>query len=161
MVKTRLIMCPQGSVALLGDACHPTLPYQAQGAAMAVEDGAVLGRLLGLLSNSSNLGTKADRLVPEILQLYESLRKSRTTVNVKGAAANQHWYHLHDGQEQEMRDSELETTNWGEKTRWNMTDVDYQNDLLGFDVIKECEEAFETWKENRRDTEGIQNLAML
>ncbi|RJE21241.1 FAD binding domain protein [Aspergillus sclerotialis] len=26
--------------ALLGDACHPTLPYQAQGAAMAVEDGA-------------------------------------------------------------------------------------------------------------------------
>ncbi|KAK5025884.1 hypothetical protein LTR13_010348 [Exophiala sideris] len=36
----------KGSVALLGDACHPTLPYQGQGAAMAVEDGASLGRLL-------------------------------------------------------------------------------------------------------------------
>jgi salicylate hydroxylase len=31
------------SVALLSDACHPTLPYQAQGATMAVEDGATLG----------------------------------------------------------------------------------------------------------------------
>src|ERR1700748_76062 len=40
----------QGHTVLLGDACHPTLPYQAQGAAMAVEDGAVLGRLLGLLN---------------------------------------------------------------------------------------------------------------
>ncbi|KIV86034.1 hypothetical protein PV11_01675 [Exophiala sideris] len=36
----------KGSVALLRDACHPTLPYQGQGAAMAVEDGASLGRLL-------------------------------------------------------------------------------------------------------------------
>src|SRR6185503_9683217 len=33
-------------VTLLGDAAHPTLPYLAQGAAMAIEDGAVLARAL-------------------------------------------------------------------------------------------------------------------
>jgi 2-polyprenyl-6-methoxyphenol hydroxylase-like FAD-dependent oxidoreductase len=35
-----------GRVALLGDACHPMPPYMAQGAAMALEDAAVLARCL-------------------------------------------------------------------------------------------------------------------
>src|SRR5271166_2913355 len=34
---------------LLGDAAHPTLPYLAQGAAMAIEDGAVLTRALSMM----------------------------------------------------------------------------------------------------------------
>ena len=38
----------QGRVALLGDAAHPTRPYLAQGAAMALEDAWTLGRLLAL-----------------------------------------------------------------------------------------------------------------
>ena len=36
----------QGRVALLGDAAHPTRPYLAQGAAMALEDAWTLGQLL-------------------------------------------------------------------------------------------------------------------
>jgi salicylate hydroxylase len=36
----------QGRVALLGDAAHPTRPYLAQGAAMALEDAWTLGRML-------------------------------------------------------------------------------------------------------------------
>src|SRR6202012_3052331 len=36
---------PSGHFTLLGDACHATLPYLAQGAAQSVEDGAVLGHL--------------------------------------------------------------------------------------------------------------------
>ncbi|RYF39358.1 MAG: FAD-dependent oxidoreductase [Comamonadaceae bacterium] len=35
-----------GRVALLGDAAHPMLPYLAQGAGMAIEDAAALGRVL-------------------------------------------------------------------------------------------------------------------
>jgi len=35
-----------GPVALMGDAAHPTLPYMAQGAAMALEDAAVLATAL-------------------------------------------------------------------------------------------------------------------
>ena len=36
----------EGNVALLGDACHPMTPYMAQGAAMAIEDAAILSRCL-------------------------------------------------------------------------------------------------------------------
>ena len=35
-----------GNITLLGDACHPMTPYMAQGAAMAIEDAAVLSRCL-------------------------------------------------------------------------------------------------------------------
>lgn len=35
----------QGRIALVGDAAHPMLPYLAQGAGMAIEDAAVLGRV--------------------------------------------------------------------------------------------------------------------
>ncbi len=50
-LNARLPMCgphqhAQGRVALLGDAAHPTRPYLAQGAAMALEDAWTLGRLL-------------------------------------------------------------------------------------------------------------------
>jgi salicylate hydroxylase len=52
-----------------GDSCHPMLPYLAQGANSSLEDGAVLGQLLGQMTDKAQL--------PRILRLYESLRKSR------------------------------------------------------------------------------------
>ena len=52
----------QGRVTLLGDACHPTLPFMAQGAAMAIEDGAVLSACLVQDSN-----------IPVALKRYEDL----------------------------------------------------------------------------------------
>ena len=36
----------KGNVVLLGDACHPMTPYMASGAAMALEDAAVLARAI-------------------------------------------------------------------------------------------------------------------
>ncbi|MDT8870285.1 FAD-dependent monooxygenase [Komagataeibacter rhaeticus] len=42
----------EGRVVLLGDSCHPMKPHMAQGAAMAVEDAAVLARCLGELGTS-------------------------------------------------------------------------------------------------------------
>ena len=52
-----------------GDSCHPMLPYLAQGANSAIEDGAVLGLLLGHLKTKDQ--------VPQALKMYERLRKSR------------------------------------------------------------------------------------
>lgn len=52
-----------------GDACHPMLPYLAQGAGSAIEDGAVLGLLLGCIRSKEQ--------VPKALDMYEKLRKSR------------------------------------------------------------------------------------
>lgn len=56
-------------VTLLGDACHPMTPYMAQGAATAVEDGAVLSRALEGVDHSD---------INSALDIYESARKPRT-----------------------------------------------------------------------------------
>ncbi|HEX9145321.1 MAG TPA: FAD-dependent monooxygenase, partial [Candidatus Binatia bacterium] len=68
---------------LLGDAVHPTLPYLAQGACMAIEDGAVLTRALD----------QADT-IPEALQLYQHNRADRTRRIVNQSSANRTLFHL-------------------------------------------------------------------
>ena len=59
-----------GRVALLGDACHPMLPYMAQGAANALEDAAVLARCLE--------GAGSDGIESAFAR-YEATRKARTS----------------------------------------------------------------------------------
>jgi salicylate hydroxylase len=72
-------------VTMLGDAVHATLPYLAQGAAMAIEDGAVLTRALGLTND-----------VAEALQVYERNRIERTSRIVNGSSANRTLFHMSD-----------------------------------------------------------------
>jgi 2-polyprenyl-6-methoxyphenol hydroxylase-like FAD-dependent oxidoreductase len=87
-----------GRVTLLGDACHAMLPFMAQGAAQAIEDGATLTACL------TKVGTKG---VTEALTLYEAHRLPRT-VRVQALAANNNTrFHLPDGPEQAARDSEM------------------------------------------------------
>ena len=59
-----------GRVALLGDAAHPMRPYLAQGAGMAIEDAAELGRLLPMAADPA-----VD--VPVLLQRYALNRWQR------------------------------------------------------------------------------------
>ncbi|KAL9566138.1 hypothetical protein ACKAV7_009725 [Fusarium commune] len=63
----------KGKVALAGDAAHPMMPDQSQGAVSAFEDAGALG----LLFSESNL---AKRSVEQLLKQYESLRKPRATM---------------------------------------------------------------------------------
>ena len=70
-------------VTLLGDAAHPTLPYVAQGAAMAVEDGAVLARALDEAGS-----------IPDALALYENHRKPRARRVVDESRDNRRLFHL-------------------------------------------------------------------
>jgi 2-polyprenyl-6-methoxyphenol hydroxylase-like FAD-dependent oxidoreductase len=70
-----------GCVTLLGDACHPTLPFLAQGANMAIEDGMVLARCL----DSSDSA--------EALRRYEAARLDRTSRIVRGSLENVSRYH--------------------------------------------------------------------
>ncbi len=65
----------KGRVALLGDAAHPVLPFLAQGAALAIEDAAVLAAFLG----------QDPQGVPHALSRYEAERLSRVR-KVQGAA---------------------------------------------------------------------------
>ena len=66
----------------MGDAAHPTLPFLAQGANLALEDAWVL-------SESLKSGTLA-----EGLETQQSRRKSRTARVVDAASANARNYHL-------------------------------------------------------------------
>lgn len=72
----------QGRVALLGDACHPSLPFLAQGAIMAMEDGVVLARCLAHFGDAE-----------EALKRYEALRIARATRVVRDSAANAKRFH--------------------------------------------------------------------
>ncbi len=72
--------------ALLGDACHPMLPFLAQGATMAIEDAWVL---------ADCLATSQD--VPRALAWYEGARKGRTARVQRTAARNARIYHMSPG----------------------------------------------------------------
>ena len=67
----------KGRVTLMGDACHPMLPFMAQGAGMAIEDGVVLGRCLA-----------GDDPEAE-LKRYERARQERTAKIQIGSRGNQ------------------------------------------------------------------------
>ena len=106
-----------GRIILLGDACHPMLvrhiadlvlgttvdiwlqPYRAQGAAMAIEDGAVLGNLLSRISHISQLRP--------LLKAYQDLRLPRTAEVQESSRLNQRIFHLPDGPEQRQRDDNM------------------------------------------------------
>ena len=74
----------RGPVTLLGDAAHPMLPYLAQGAAMAIEDAAVLARRL--------METPTDPTAA--MRRYEQDRRARTARAQRAARRNGAVYHL-------------------------------------------------------------------
>ena len=100
---------------MIGDAVHPMLPYLAQGANSAVEDGIVLGECLqrvGHLGNSQESARLTLRLqakgkddILTAIKVFEKLRKPRSERVVNMSATQRDWNHLDNGPEQEERDS--------------------------------------------------------
>lgn len=72
----------EGRVALLGDACHPMLPFMAQGAVQAIEDGYVLARCLAQQGDYSHALTN-----------YFDARHDRTARVQASARANMGMFH--------------------------------------------------------------------
>jgi salicylate hydroxylase len=83
MVREPMTSWTSGNVTLLGDACHPTLPFLAQGAGMAIEDGYLIARCLERFESD----------LPRALARYEALRLERTARVVRGSAANATRFH--------------------------------------------------------------------
>jgi salicylate hydroxylase len=77
-----------GRATLLGDSAHPTLPYLASGAVMAIEDAAVLARCIEQCAAPQ-----------EALRLYEQNRIDRTTRIVNESTAHGDLYHILDADE--------------------------------------------------------------
>jgi 2-polyprenyl-6-methoxyphenol hydroxylase-like FAD-dependent oxidoreductase len=86
----------RGRVTLLGDAAHPTLPYLAQGACMALEDA---------VSLADRIARQSDN-VPAALSEYERVRLERTASVQQTAREMGEIYHA-DGQAREARNKAL------------------------------------------------------
>jgi 6-hydroxynicotinate 3-monooxygenase len=67
------------NVTLLGDACHPMTPYMAQGAAMAIEDAAVMSRCLDGIDRDG---------IANAFRRFEASRVGRTTRVQQTSRAN-------------------------------------------------------------------------
>jgi salicylate hydroxylase len=78
----------EGATALLGDAVHAMLPFAAQGAAMAIEDAAVLAKCLG------ETQIEGGPTIPAALKRYERLRRPRVARLQRAARQAGRIYHL-------------------------------------------------------------------
>jgi salicylate hydroxylase len=129
---------PHSNLVLLGDSCHPMLPYLAQGANSSIEDGAVLGLLLAPQHFRSRTQ------LPKTLQLFQHIRKARGEGIARETFKQRTDFHMRDGADQEARDS-LMVSMLGREvrgpfpSRWTCPDV--QPWLYGYDAVKEVEEA--------------------
>jgi salicylate hydroxylase len=127
-----------GSMALVGDACHPTLPHLAQGAAQAIEDAAVLGVVLSRCPDSS------PESINRSLRVYQELRKERAETLVELAAASGRALHLGEGAAKAERDKQfaaLKERKGAVPDKW--ADADVQKQIYGHDCMKIAEESFD------------------
>lgn len=128
------------TTALVGDACHPTLPHLAQGAAQAIEDAAVLGVVLSKLPDASPSS------INKALKVYEMVRKERAETLVSLAAASGKGLHLGSGVAKEQRDAQFAALQAsGGKgpvpDRW--ADAEVQRMIYGFDCVQVAKDVFD------------------
>ncbi|ETS79361.1 hypothetical protein PFICI_09214 [Pestalotiopsis fici W106-1] len=124
----------KGRIGLIGDACHPMLPYVAQGAANAIEDAGVIVAALTCTDN-----------VEVALQVYELVRKDRAEKVQASAVRNRENLHLQDGPQQEKRDEAIRSANRGEGQNPDLlADKEWQNFMWGVDVMRDT---IEQWDE--------------
>ncbi|CAG2011201.1 unnamed protein product [Fusarium graminearum] len=131
--------------ALLGDSAHPTLPYQSQGAAMAFNDAAVIGALLGRFHQIDKGQLEAKGMtLHKVLKIFEAGQKPYSSLNVQGAVKNRVMYHLPDGKAQQQRDMEFSQMMAESRSDWTWIDGQYQKRIIGTDLVKVALEKFDS-----------------
>jgi salicylate hydroxylase len=86
-----------GRVTMLGDACHPMLPYMGQGGAQAIEDAAAITACL----------LRHEHDVEAALKLYEAVRLPRASKVQESSWENKARFHMPDGPAQAERDAQM------------------------------------------------------
>ena len=119
---------------LMGDAAHATLPYLAQGAAMAIEDAAVLGYALSHLKSINDL--------PRILQFFYRTRVARAHAIQRGSFTNRFFIHMKDEEMLAMRRGVFKAGDYPGSPNL-MGNTIFQDWLYGYDAIAD---AAQTWE---------------
>jgi salicylate hydroxylase len=78
MIREPMPAWSRGRVTLLGDACHPTLPFLGQGGVMSIEDGYVVAACVDKYFGEPDVA----------LARYEEIRRERTAMVVRKASEN-------------------------------------------------------------------------
>jgi salicylate hydroxylase len=110
----------QGRATLLGDAAHPMLPYLAQGASQAIEDGYEL---------ATSLANHPDD-APQALIDYENIRRPRTSRVQLTARGRAKTNHLNTRLQRLRRDLALTWRKWT-RPNSNTYDIDW---IYGYDA---------------------------
>ncbi|RYO75873.1 hypothetical protein DL766_009091 [Monosporascus sp. MC13-8B] len=151
----------RGAVALIGDACHPTLPHLSQGAAMAIEDAAVVAEVVSRVSPPTPGDGKKnkrranrsgeprepaydDAVISRALKVYELLRKDRTSILVTLAYTSGLTLHLGEGKAREERDRQFEEARrrgGPVPDKWASPDV--QDMIYSYDCVRDAREKFD------------------
>ncbi|KAJ7730372.1 hypothetical protein DFH07DRAFT_781643 [Mycena maculata] len=126
---------PSHRLVLIGDAAHAMTPYLAQGAAMSIEDAAILG---GILSHPRYA---SPGMLSAALPLYERLRLSRAT-KVAAASVDSRWFtQMEDGEAQRERDAWLLLHPGIEERHINIrSDKVWLDELFGYDAYQVLED---------------------
>jgi salicylate hydroxylase len=133
----------RGSVALAGDACHPMLPYVAQGASNGIEDAAVLATAFTCTDN-----------VSLALGVYEVVRKQRAERIAASAAATGRTLHLSDGAEQRERDNKIRNAARGVSDGDDWRDTQWQDYVWGTDVMRVTIDQWEEMADQVRNSQS-------
>ena len=144
-------MHPNEKMLLIGDAAHAMTPYLAQGAAMGIEDAAILGSLLAKYPSRDALHFT--------LRTYEKLRISRTA-KVASASIDSRWFtQMEDGLEQQKRDEWLLAHPGIQSNHINIrSDQEFLDYLFGYDAYEAVEEELGEQEQQQRIDESAQDM---
>ncbi|PYI02136.1 FAD/NAD(P)-binding domain-containing protein [Aspergillus sclerotiicarbonarius CBS 121057] len=154
-------------IALLGTAARQIPPHQGQDTATSIEDAIVLGTVLGLLNQHATKAYQLRTLVPEVLELYEDLRKPAAARNTQSALSCRREFQLGNGVTQRFRDWVLSGAGITRDTEvgwWKMVSSRQEGVLAGgMGLLEETGRAFGEWRKarlpvSRRGTCGIGGL---
>jgi salicylate hydroxylase len=124
-----------GKMCLIGDAAHAMTPYLAQGAAMGIEDSAILGGLLEKYPSKETLH--------KTLLQYEKLRIQRVTKVATESINSRHFTQMPDGERQKERDEYL-LTHPGIQVGHlnNRSRKEFLDELFGYNAFEVLEGVF-------------------
>lgn len=126
------------------------ISLRAQGAAQAIEDGAVLGALFSKATRSI-----ARLHMQDILRIYEQLRKDRTARVVQKSADFRVIFHMEDGPLQKERDRILLHEKPAHGFPFLFADPSIQDFLFGYDFAREVDVAWGKMSLSRVDKQYV------